>query len=405
VDVRDIGKQLNVEAVLEGSVHKSADRIRVIARLVRTADGYQIWSQDYDRSASQALDIEDDISRGIASSLKLQLASGENRSRRSASNLEAHSLYLQGRYQWAKRTPEALNKAIDYFQRTTQLDSAYAPAFVGLADAYSLLGSYEYGALPPSQAMLQARDAAEKALQLDSNLAEAHASLAQITYQYDWNWQKAESEFKRALELNPDYATAHHWYSEFLSAMGRFEESRREIEAARSSDPLSLIINTAIGRLNYFAGNNDQALRKYAEVLEMESAFPLARTGLGYAFVQQKKYGDAIEEFRKSIELVGRAPVLLGSLGYAYGMSGDRKEAMLILDEMNRFPRTSYVGSIYLAAIHIGLHDKERAMESLEKAYEEKSGALVFLKVEPAVNELRSDPRFHALLDKVGLPR
>ena len=400
MDVRQLGKMLDVDKVVEGSVQKEGNRLRVSAQLVNTSDGYPVWSNTYDRNIQDVFAIEDDISGAIAHSL-----SGVLTSKTSTTNIEAYQQYFEARYLWNKRTPNDLMKAIEHFRRTTALDPNYAPAYVGIADSLTLLASYEFGIMKPVEAIPQARTAAMKALAIDERLPEAHVSLATILYQFEWNWEGAEKEFKRAVDLNPSYATGRQWYGEFLSARGRFDESLREIESAEVLDPLSLIIHTAHGRVLYLSRNYDLAIQKYQQAISLEPNFLLAHAGLGFAYAQKSMYDAALAEFHKAIDISGRAPVLLGSLGFAEGLSGHRAEALKLLQELKETSNRAYVMPVYEAAVHLGLDDRDQAITAIEQAYLQKSDFITFLGVEPAVDKLRSDPRFKNLLSRANIQK
>ena len=404
IDVRQFGKMLDVDRVVEGSVQKVGDRLRVSAQLVN-ADGDHVWSNTYDRNIEDVFSIEDEISGAIARSVTGELSAGALASptKSSTTNIEAYQQYFQARYLWNKRTSSDLTKAIEHFRQTTSLDPNYAPAYVGIADSFALLASYEYGVIKPAEAIPQARTAAMKALAINERLPEAHVSLAQILYLFDWDWKGAEAEFKRAIDLNPGYATGHHWYSEFLAARGRFDESLREIEAAEMMDPLSLIIQTAHARVLYFARRYDLAIEKYKQAISLEPNFLLAHAGLGYAYSQKSMHDDALAEFRKAIDIAGPAPVLLGSLGLAEGLSGDKAKALELLGQLKRMSSRTYVMPAYLAAIYLGLNDSDQAIMAIGQAYRERSDFMAFLGVEPAVDKLRSDPRFSDLLSRANI--
>jgi tetratricopeptide (TPR) repeat protein len=364
-----------------------------------------VWSNTYDRNIEDVFSIEDEISGAIARSVTGELSAGALASptKSSTTNIEAYQQYFQARYLWNKRTSSDLTKAIEHFRQTTSLDPNYAPAYVGIADSFALLASYEYGVIKPAEAIPQARTAAMKALAINERLPEAHVSLAQILYLFDWDWKGAEAEFKRAIDLNPGYATGHHWYSEFLAARGRFDESLREIEAAEMMDPLSLIIQTAHARVLYFARRYDLAIEKYKQAISLEPNFLLAHAGLGYAYSQKSMHDDALAEFRKAIDIAGPAPVLLGSLGLAEGLSGDKAKALELLGQLKRMSSRTYVMPAYLAAIYLGLNDSDQAIMAIGQAYRERSDFMAFLGVEPAVDKLRSDPRFSDLLSRANI--
>ncbi|HEX6622374.1 MAG TPA: tetratricopeptide repeat protein, partial [Pyrinomonadaceae bacterium] len=313
----------------------------------------------------------------------------------------AYQLHLQGRYYWNKRTAEGLQKGIEYFTKAIEKDPAYAPAFSGLADCYWLLNVYNVG--PATDSHLKAREAASRALALDDSLAEAHASLASISYRYDWNWKEAEEHFKRAVQLNPDYATAHQWYSAMLAAAGRFDESHAEARRAHELEPFSLTINSDLGRHLYYAGRYDEALAAHRKSLEMDRNFARAHAEIGYVLVQLKRHPEAVAEFQQSLGLDKDSISALAGLGHAHALSGDAKQAREVLAQLKELSGRRYVSPYYLAVVHAGLGEKEQALEHLEKASQERFNWLAFLKVEPQFAALRTEPRFAALVQRIGL--
>jgi TolB-like protein/Tfp pilus assembly protein PilF len=300
-DIRKIGEQLNVASVLEGSVRKTGDRLRITAQLINVVDGFHLWSEKYDREMKDVFDIQDEISRAIVDALKIKLV-GEAATRlvkRYTENLEAYTLYLKGRYYWNKRTEPGLTKGIEYFEKAITKDPGYALAYAGLADCYNVIS--HYGAVPPKASVPKAKIAAIKALEIDDALVEAHTSLAFALYNYDFAWLAAEKEFQRAIALNPNYATAHHWYAIYLATRGRLEEAIAEMQRARELDPLSLIINTEVGWMLYFGRHYNQAIEQYQKTLEMDPSFAVAHWGLGLAYQQKAMPQEAIAEFQKAI--------------------------------------------------------------------------------------------------------
>ncbi len=405
-DIREIGKKLNVEALLEGSVRKAGNRLRITAQLINVADGYHLWSEKYDQDMEDIFAIQDEISLAIVNKLKLKLLGGEKAKlvKRHTEDLDAYNLYLKGRYFWNKRTEEGFQKSLECFWQAIEKDPTYALAYAGIADCYDLLGWYGY--LPPKEAFPRAKAAAEKALEMDNALAEAHTSLAGASEFYDWDWLAAEREYKRAIELNPSHATAHHWYAEFLSHMGRHEESTAEAKRALEIDPLSLIINALVGWLFYEARQYDRAIEQLQKTLEMEPSFIVAHFFLAFPYVQKAMYNEAIAEVQKAMDLSGRGiPLFLAQLGAIYSYSGKRDEANKVLDELHELSKQRNVSPFYVALIHVGLGQKNQAFEWLEKAYEDRDHWLESLKVDPMLDSVRSDPRFTELLKKMGLEK
>jgi serine/threonine-protein kinase len=397
------GRELGVQAVLTGRVVQRGDRLLINVELVDVRHNRQLWGERYDRRLTDLLTVQDEISREITDKLRLRLNGEEKRrlARRSTDNPEAYQAYLVGRYHWGRRTEDGLKKAIDSFEQARARDPTYALAYAGLADCYALLGDYGY--LAPKDAFPKARAAAERALELDDDLVEAHTSLAFVKVQYDWDWPGAEREYRRALGLNPNYATAHQWYSEYLSAMGRPEEALREIRLAQELDPLSLIIHAVVGRALYFARRYDDAIAQCRTTLEMDPNFAVPHLFLGRAYVQQGRYEEGLAEFQEYRRRSGGSAIL-AEIGHAQALAGRRDEARELLQELAQGPNPGYVPAGRIAYIPVGLGDKDGAFAWLEKAYDERSDTLVFLKVEPRYDSLRADPRFADLLRRVGLP-
>jgi serine/threonine protein kinase/tetratricopeptide (TPR) repeat protein len=405
-DPRAAARELGVHAVLTGRVVQRGDSVSVSAELVDTRDDRQLWGEQYNRKLADILAVQEDISREISEKLRLRLT-GEEKARmakRSTESTEAYQLYLKGRYYWNKRTEEGLHRAIEYFSEATERDRNYALAHAGLADSYILLG--EFGLLPAREAYAKAREAATKALELDETLAEAHNALAILKGDYDWDWPGAEREFRRAIELNPGYATAHQWYGEMLSELGRHEEALAEIKRARQLDPLSLIINAAIGKTLLYAGREDLAIEQLRKTLEIDPNFAHAHQFLGYAYVRKGEFAEAIAEFQRAIALSPNFTQYQAGLGHAYARAGKSGEARNLLYELKELSKRRYVSWCDFAAIYAGLGEKDQAFACLEKAYEQRDTKLVTRgNLNPLLDPLRSDPRFADLLRRIGLPQ
>jgi tetratricopeptide (TPR) repeat protein len=405
-DIRAIGKQLNVNHTLEGSVRKAGNRLRITAQLTKVEDGFQLWSEKYDRELDDVFAIQDDIAGAIVRKLKMKLTDTQPTElvKRYTKNLAAYNLYLLARFHLNKRTEEGLKKGVAYCEQAIALDPEYAMAYAGLADGFALLGFQ--GFLPPKEAMPKAKAAAEQALTIDDDLAEAHTSLGYIHAIYDWDWRESEKEFLRALELNPNHATTYYWYALWhLLPNGQFEKCLTEIKKAQELDPLSLVLNAGIGWQYYFARQFEQAITALQKTLEMDESFLFARDLLGQSYAQKGLHEQAIAEMEKAVVLSHRRALGLGALGHAYALAGKRDEAQKILDELLALVQQKYVSSYDVALVYAGMNAKAQALEWLEKAYEEHNGWLVFLNVEPRFDSLRAEVRFGALLKKAGLQK
>ncbi len=407
-DISKIGQQLHVNTVLEGSVRKAGTKLRITAQLINVADGFHLWSETYEREIRDVFTIQDEISRTIVGALKVKFAGKQAAEfvKHSTENLEAYNLYLKGRYYWNRRTEDGFKKAIDYFNQAIEKDPAYALAHAGLADCYNLLSVY--GLMPPKESVPKAKAAAQKALEIDNRLAEAHEALAHGIMLYDWNWSEVEREYKRAIELNPGYATAHQRYAIFLAALGNLNEAMLEIKRAQELDPLSLIITTDVGLMYFHNRQYDQAIEQCRKTLEIDSTFSVAHFTLGLVYGQMNRLNDAVTEFKKSITFSGGNPFMLAALGHAYAMSGKTREAQKILADLEKLSTQRYVPPYSRAAIYAGLGEKDQALQWLERGYEEKSVWTIHIagwRFDPILNSLRSDPRFSALLKKIGLEK
>ncbi len=396
-DIAAIARELNVGTILEGSVRKAGNKLRITVKLVDARSQEHLWTQSYDRPLADVFAIQSDIAQQVAEALQLQLLRDEKQKleKKGAGNLEAYTLFLRGRYFWNQRTAEGIQRGIEYFERALAADSACALAYAGLADAYILLGTFEYDGLAPKSIIPKARAAAQRALALDETLVEAQAALANIKFSYEWDWPSAEREFQRVLALSPSYAEAHHRYAHYLAAQARFEEALAEERLALELDPLSLIINTQMGVIFYYMRRYDEAIAQYRKTLELDSNFVQARIVLGAAFAQKAMFEEALAELKRAFELSEGNALAAALLAYVYGVSGKKNEARKMLEELQQ--------PAHLALAYLGLDEKEQALTALEKAYEARSNYLVFLKVEPFADPLRAHPRFIALLEKMGL--
>jgi len=395
LDIREIGKKLEVETVLEGSVRKAGDKIRITVQLVKVDDGYPLWSEKYDRSMEDIFALQDEISLAIVDNLKIKLLGKEKQEliKGQTQNLEAYDSYLKGRYFWNKRTVEDIKKSVEYFQQAVEDDSKYALAYAGLADSYITLGDWQ--GLSPKEAFPEARKAAEKALEIDNLLAEAHNALAYVKYIYEWDWPGAERGFKHSISLNPNYATAHQWYAEFLTVMGRFDEALEEIKRARKLDPLSLIINAIGGWPYLYSHKYDQAIEYFKKTLEMDPDFRPAHSYLGRTYIGKGRYKEALREYEIIEDFSG--------VGLAYAKMRKTKEAKLVLTELIERSKNIYIPPSRIAFIYFALGDNDTGFEWLEKEYEERGFNMTRLKVHPELDIVRSDPRFQAWLKKMNL--
>jgi TolB-like protein/DNA-binding winged helix-turn-helix (wHTH) protein/Tfp pilus assembly protein PilF len=406
-DVGEIGRELGVDFVLEGSVRRVGDRVRISAQLIQVRDQTHLWAESYERDAHDTLALESDVANAIAGQVERRLPAPHPLARRTnvrPVNPEAYDLYLKGRFYWNQRTEEGFTQAIESFKQAIEKDSNYAQAYAGLADAYSLLGSMANVEIPRKEAMPLARTAALKALEIDETLAEAHTSLAFVRMHYDWDWPAAEKEFQRAIALNPDYATAHQWHAFNLMAMGRTEDSLAEVRRALELDPLSLIINTDLAELLYCARRYDQAIRQGGKVIEMDPGFALARAFMGLSYLQIKQYPQAIAEFQEGARVSGNTVDLLSCLAVAYALAGRAAEAREILRQMEKMSTQRFDMPVYLFRVHAALGEKDQGFSWLQKAYQDRDGSLILLQADPGNDPLRSDPRFQDLTRRMGLP-
>ena len=404
IDPQAVGRELNVRAVLTGRMMQSGGSLRIGTELVDVATGSQLWGAQFDRKPGDIFMIQDEISSEISGKLRLQLTLGEKKklTKRHTEDAEAYRLYLQGRHHWNRWTEEGFYKAIEYFEKAVQKDPSYALAHAGVADSYVLLGWNSY--LTPKDAFPKGKAAALTALQFDGDLGEAHAPLAAVLWLRDWQWPEAQKEFARSLELNPCYPTANHWYAEYVMTMGRPVDAIAKMKASQELDPLSLIINDAIGWASYMARRYDDALAQLLRTVELDPNYPVTYWILGLLYRITGCYDLAISAGEKGVNLSGGSPLMRAALAHSYGKAGKRAESLQTLDELTALAKCKYVAPHFFAGIHIGLGDYDRAIEYLEKSYEEHSHWLIYLHIDPSMDELRDDSRFQDLLKRVGLP-
>ncbi|MGB2696227.1 MAG: protein kinase [Candidatus Zixiibacteriota bacterium] len=408
-DIREIGNKLNVKTLLEGSVRKAGDRVRITAQLINVADGYHIWSDKYDRNIEELccpediFVIQDEISLAIVDNLKVKLFREEKEKlvKRHTDDLDAYDLYLKGHYFWNKRTEESLKKSIQYFQQAIEKDPDYALAYSGLADSYHTL--QDYSSISPKELNAKAQEAALKALEIDNTLAEAHASLGMVSFRY-WDWEGAERECKRAIKLNPNYPTAHHWYALLLMYMARFEEAMEEIECARRLDTLSLVINRNKALVFFYARQYDRAIDALQETIEMDPNFSLTHATLGMVYLQKSMYKEALAEFQKEKALSSAWDHEIECFtGIAYAKMGKKDKAVGVVNDLIKRREKEYASPYYIAKIYFALDEDNQGFNWLNKAYQEKDNLLLEIKVDPGFDSVRSDPRFKTILKKVGL--
>jgi TolB-like protein/DNA-binding winged helix-turn-helix (wHTH) protein/Tfp pilus assembly protein PilF len=400
-----IARELNVDALVEGTVLRSGDQVRITAQLIEAASDKHLWSQSYEGELRDTLALQNKVARAIADQIQIKLNPQEQAVLKSVKvvNPQAYESYLKGRYFWNKRTADGLKVALAYFNEAIDKDPKYAQAYSGLADTYALLGDWQYAVMTPKEAFPKAKAAAIKALELDSALGEAHNSLAFCLDAFDWDLDSAGKEFRRAIELNPGYATAHHWYAWHLSVLGRYEEALVEMRKAENLDPLSLIIKADLAELLVIAHFYDESIRESLKTIEMDPSFALAHNQLGQAYLQENMNDEAVAELQKAVLLSGDSPTCIANLARAYATSGKRGEAVKLLSELKKHSIPNYSDASDIAGIYAALGDTDQAMSWLEKAYEERFNPSVLLR--PGFDPLRSDPRYKDLERRVGLHR
>jgi serine/threonine-protein kinase len=399
-DAQAIGRDLRVKAVLTGRLQHVGNRLVVNVELVDSQDGSQLWGEHYNRETADLMTLQEEVSREIAEKLRIKLTGAEKKRlvKKATASTAAYELYLKGRYHWNKRTEESLKKGIQFFRDAIEADPSFASAYAGLADSFITLGTNI--PLPPREAMPKAKAAAMKAIEIDDGLAEAWASLAAVKWWYEWDWNGAEEAYRRAVQLNPNYATAHDGYGMLLSARGTFDGAIEQITKAADLDPLSLIIAVHAGWPFYFARDYESAIRRFDKALELDQSFIPAHGWRGMALGQQRRFAEAIASFRRALE-VDRVPILLAMLGHTHAIAGNRGEAERVLTELQFEAQTRYVSPYDVAVIHSGLGDVSAAMAALHEAFEDRSAWMVFLGVDPRLDPLRDDVRFQELAARV----
>ena len=399
-----IARELNVDAVVEGTVLRAGDQVRITAQLIDASTDKHLWSQSYEGDLRNTLELQDRVARSIAEQIQINLTPREQAAlkRVRVVNPEAYESYLKGRYFWNKRTADGLRVALAYFNQAIEEDPNYAQAYSGLADTYALLGDWQYAVMTPKEAYPKAKAAALKALELDSSLGEAHNSLAFVLDGYDWDLDAGGKVFRRAIELNPGYATAHHWYAWHLALLGRYDEAIAEMKKAESLDPLSLIINADLAELLLLAHSSDESMRQSRKTIEMDPNFAMAHNQLGQAYLQQHMYKEAVIELQRAVQLAGESPTCIANLARAYARSGQRNEAVKLLSELKMSSTPGYSHASEIAVIYVSLGDTDQAMNWLEQGYAERFNPGVLIR--PGFDPLRADPRFQKLAHRVGLP-
>jgi TolB-like protein/DNA-binding winged helix-turn-helix (wHTH) protein/Tfp pilus assembly protein PilF len=403
--VPQIARELGVDEVVEGTVLRSGNRMRVRVQLIQGRTDEHVWAEAYERDVRDILSLESEVARSVAAQINRELAPQGGAPLREARpvNFEAYSAYLKGRYEWNKRTAESLKKSVEYFEKSIQGDPGYAEAHEGLAEVYSILPDYDV--MPAEDSYPRAKAEALKALELDPALGEAHATLAVVKEELDWDWSGAAQEFERALELGPASATTHQWYSEYLLRVGRSQESIGQIQQALELDPASPLMNAESGAVLYWAREYDAAIQQLKKAIEMEPRFPYAHSWLGFAYEQKGMRQEAIREFQKAVAVSGGSAFFRAALAYAEGLAGNEGAARKIFADLKGISGAgqAYVSPYDFALIHLGLGERKDALQALEQTVAAHDTASDFLKSEPALDSLRADPKFRALMERVRL--
>ena len=401
--VPQIARELNVDAIVEGTVLRSGDQVRITAQLIEASSDKHLWSQSYEGELRDTLALQNKVASAIADQIRINLNPQEQATLKNAKvvNPEAYESYLKGRYFWNKRTADGLKVALAYFNQAVDEDPKYAQAYSGLADTYALLGDWQYAVMTPKEALPKAKAAARQALELDSTLGEAHNSLAFVLDGFDWDLDAGGKEFRRAIDLNPSYATAHHWFAWHLSLLGRYDGAIAEMRKAESLDPLSLIINADLAELLVLGHSYDESIEQSRKTIEMDRNFAMAHNQLGQAYLEKRMYAEAVAELQKGVQLSGGSPTCIANLARAYAASGKRNEATKLLGDLKKRSNPSYSYGSEIATIYASLGDKDQALNWLEKAYEERFNPGVLMR--PGFDPLRSDPRFEELVRRIGV--
>jgi tetratricopeptide (TPR) repeat protein len=400
----EMARELNVDAVVEGTVLWSGNQVRITAQLIQAPADKHLWAESYEGNLRDTLALQKEVARNIAEQIRIEVTPREQAALKSVKTIdpEAYEAYLKGRYFWNKRTADGLKKAVDYFNQAIAKDPNYASAYSGLADTYALLGDWQYAVMTPKEAMPRAKATAMKALELDDSLGEAHASLAFCLDGFDWNFEAADREFRRSIELSPSYATGHQWYSWHLALLGRNSEAIAEMTKAENLDPLSLIINADLAELFLIAHFPDESTEQSRKTIEMDPNFAFGHNQLAQAYLQQRMFPEAIAELEKAIQISGGSPTFTANLARAYAATNRKEEAVGLLNDLKKrsAPGNAYAADI--AMIYAALGDNDQAMVWLEKGYEERFNPGVLLR--PGFDPLRSGPRFQELIRRIGLP-
>jgi TolB-like protein/DNA-binding winged helix-turn-helix (wHTH) protein/Tfp pilus assembly protein PilF len=401
-----IASELNVDAVFEGTVLRVGDRVRITAELVQVSTDRHLWAETYESQMGDILALQNRVSSAIVNEIRINLTpeDQERLARNPAVAPEAYENYLKGRYYWNKRSDENLTRAIKYFEQATMQAPQYALAYAGMSDCYAIISAEIFGTMPTGEAAPKAKAAALKALEIDPTLSEAETSLATVKFNYDWDWNGAATGFAKSIQDNPSYATAYQRYSLYLMAMGRTEDSFEQINKARELDPLSISINFSLGWRFYMARQYDRAIQQLRNTLEMDPSYELPHLVLGMSYAKKGEFSVAIPELHKAVELSHGTPLMTSALANAYARSGNKGEADRILAELISESKRQYVSPYYFAVVYVGLGESDKAIDQLEKAFADRSNGLVFLKVEPELDNLRSNPRFLALQQRLHFP-
>jgi TolB-like protein/Tfp pilus assembly protein PilF len=403
VDPQSIGRELNVSAVLTGRILQRGDTLLVTVELVDVANGWQLWGKQYNRQTQDILSVQSEIAQEISERLRLSVTGQERKrlTKRHTQDTEAYHLYLKGRYCWNRRTTEDIQRGIEFFKRAIERDPSFALAYAGMADSYYLLSGTGSAGLPPEEAIPRAEAAALRALQIDDTLAEAHSSVASLR-QNKFDWEGAEREYKRALELNPSYATGHHWYAFYLVALGRVDEAIKEARRALQLDPLSIGINKDLALIFFYARQPDLAIEQYEKTIELDPTFALAHQGLGRAYLQKGMHEEAIQHIRRA-QLLSDTVATSSALAHAYAVTGNADEARTILERLLERSTRTYVPPTSIAVVYVGLGENDQAFKWLDKAHAVRDEGLLMVKIHPLFEGLHPDPRFQELLRRMNL--